>query len=83
MPCPTCDHTVQGIGFGMFWCPRCGTLIWHTGAGKAVDVPKLVERCRKLEAAHVGASPGVGLNLTLDWHRLGLAESINKPEDRP
>lgn len=26
MACPTCDHTMQGISDGYFWCPRCGTL---------------------------------------------------------
>ena len=31
MACPTCDHTMHGIGKTadekwVFWCPRCGTL---------------------------------------------------------
>jgi hypothetical protein len=26
MACLTCDHTMQSIAIGKFWCPRCGTL---------------------------------------------------------
>ena len=26
MSCPTCDHTMTGVGDGNFWCPRCGTI---------------------------------------------------------
>lgn len=27
MACPTCDHTMHGIGGSNFWCPRCGMLV--------------------------------------------------------
>lgn len=55
MSCPTCGHTMQGVGDvpavggdPVFWCPRCGTL--ERPAIMLADVPKLVERCRKLRA---------------------------------
>jgi hypothetical protein len=31
MACQTCDHTMQSITQGVFWCPRCGTLKFESG----------------------------------------------------
>jgi len=25
MACPTCGHTMHGLGPDCYWCPRCGT----------------------------------------------------------
>ena len=75
MSCPTCDHTMECFGsLGNFWCPRCGTIV--NPAGEVRGVPRLVERCRaygQSGAMTGGNSP---------WHRLGIAESINKPGER-
>lgn len=46
MACPTCDHTVQMIAQGVFWCPRCGSISSFNGLTTKSDSPKLVERCR-------------------------------------
>lgn len=74
MACPTCDHTLEGIGYRMFHCPRCGTLVGSPVAG-AVHVPALVRRCREFKVyAGATAEP--------NWNRLGIAESINLPGNR-
>jgi hypothetical protein len=40
--------------------------------------PKLVKRCREFETCgHVPPAMIAGI-----WHRLGIAESINTPENR-
>lgn len=97
MSCPTCDHTMESIGHiaaqRVFRCGRCGTVKIETYTGKPDDwnhvvyVPKLVERCRPYERGLFGTGgrqlivePDI---LKSEWHRLGIAESINKPEDRP
>ena len=50
MPCPTCDHTMQGIGISALHnvrlCPRCGTVTCDGWVATA-QVPMLVERVRK------------------------------------
>ncbi len=72
MACPTCDHTMKGLGGPMRWCPRCGTLIrvdLHDYV--LVDVPYLIERIK-------------AFRLTLaDWQldqldELGVTEAIQK-----
>lgn len=74
MACSTCAHTMHGIGYGMFWCPRCGSLLHE-----AMSIPALVLRCRDFE----GKFPPTDLASAKDWHRLGIRESINLPENRP
>lgn len=77
MPCPTCDHTMEGVSSGVWWCPRCGTLRQDSYVGLGTDSqPKLVERCRRFGET-LGPSWGAL------WHRLGIEESINPPKDRP
>jgi transposase-like protein len=51
MPCPTCDHTLQGIGKTEdgrrhFWCPRCGTLRSEAGNHADTEAPTIVCRAR-------------------------------------
>ncbi len=74
MSCPTCDHTMQHM-YHMdgcaYWCPRCGTVKVD---GASHHVPKLVERCRQFDADTM-SSP--------EWRRLGVAEAISRPEERP
>lgn len=90
MPCPTCDHTLQAVtadvpavgGRPVFWCPRCGTLC-H---GNDCEAPKLVERCREWEVALWGCLAEIPISpevLKEQWHRVGIAESINLPGNRP
>ena len=87
MACPTCDHTMESLGEFAgrrhFRCPRCGTLRTVDPTGYTVDYrPKLVDRCRKFEA---WCAAGHGLrdtNVCREWTSLGIAESINPPEQR-
>lgn len=89
MSCPTCDHTMSRLGCqysecaGSWACPRCGTLkIGHEDGRFDIITPDLVARCR-----------GFVDNLTASWspteevmerlRKLGVLESINRPEDRP
>ncbi len=85
MACPTCSGTMQKIAESVFWCPRCGTL---SGDGGTVGVtqfwlhtaPKLVERCRNLQAGLVEAEQPEGIEAL---RLLGISEAIHLPEDRP
>ena len=57
---------------------RCGTLKHSAYKPEhEISTPRLVERCRKLEAM-----AGV-FNWRKDWERLGIASSINLPSNRP
>lgn len=85
MSCPTCDHTMNFLtrteDMSFYFCPRCGTNVVKIDATAArsypdrVYIPKLVERCRTFQKnnVHDGDDP---------WFSLGIAESINKLEDR-
>lgn len=73
MTCPACDHTMAKVADDLWHCPRCGTLISNLSINGIV--PELVERCRQLRQ--------VLSNTYLSWFRkLGIAESIDKPENR-
>ena len=80
MLCATCGNTMNAItiAFAVYWCPRCGTVLQ---GGGYTSVPLLVVRCREfarkpmdLRAAEI---------VQEIWDRLGIAESINVPEDQP
>jgi hypothetical protein len=76
MTCETCDHTTSGLGNGYFWCPRCGTLKRFPQASwQTVTTPKLVERCREFGRT-------LGPLERVPWYRLGIEESIYRPEER-
>jgi hypothetical protein len=81
MACENCGHTNQRVSDGTwFWCPRCGTLTERPallGAVAAIHTPKLVLRCRKF-ARELSDEPG----LMARWKTLGIAESIDPPENR-
>lgn len=85
--CPTCSHTLSALtsnGVTAFWhCERCGTVVESMYDGKPIGrnayVPKLVGRCREFEKIAL-SSRGVEENDV--WHRLGIPESINLPENR-
>ena len=72
MPCPTCDHTVQGIGYGLYHCPRCGTYIDEDGSAK---VPALIARLIRFRQELTEAQRDV-------WHALGIDECILLPGER-
>lgn len=79
MACPTCDHTVQQVELGVYWCPRCGTLLrGDIFAGSDTAVPTLVSRCREYQDIVRPAMP----EDFAEWDRLGIGESINTPADR-
>lgn len=54
MACPTCDHTMQGLGLTTtgqrwFWCPRCGTLTEQApGRRPVAERPRVVRRAEAL-----------------------------------
>lgn len=83
MSCPTCDHTMHCLGRTeddrtWWWCPRCGS-VFHEGPDQLPmppGVPKLVERCRTFHV--LGCNPDT-LKI---WAKLGIEESIYRPEDR-
>lgn len=77
MVCPTCDHTMQSISSGIFWCPRCGMLKTNSDE----YIPTLVDRCRRFETHSF--KPQTAEEIIPQWHRLGIAASINVPADRP
>ena len=95
MSCPTCDHTLAVLVVNhplrYSLCQRCGTVVvedlqkreadWDVGQ-RNVYVPKLVERCREFGKRFFEPVCDPAQDRA-DWHTLGIAESINRPEDRP
>lgn len=87
MACPTCSHTMESINdvavYRIFVCPRCGTVKTEVYTGDPnnwhveVYVPKLVERCREFRKVMTDGADAC------EWARLGIAESIDLPENRP
>lgn len=62
---------------GNFWCPRCGTIV-RVG-GTVAGVPMLVERCRAYAADdHVMVDSWARGK----WDQLGIAESIERSQER-
>lgn len=80
MSCPTCSATMQAIHAPdecpMWWCPRCGTV--KTMASQDGVAPSLVKCCRTFEKTMASS-----YSLLKLWKRLGIAEAINTPENRP
>jgi tRNA(Ile2) C34 agmatinyltransferase TiaS len=72
--CPTCSHTMAGLGYGNFHCARCGTVL----SNGAIYVPALVSRCREFSKTITGSC---ALHAH-EWSRLGIHEAINTPEHR-
>lgn len=72
MSCPTCDHTMEGCGHGLFHCPRCGTV----KRDDAVYTPAIVGRLREFTST-------LGPAWTALAHLLGIFESIYPPDRRP
>jgi len=87
MACQTCNHTLQLVFMDahrkVHHCPRCGTMRSELLGHVDDTVPALVERCRTfggLLAVHLPHDPDC---VALQWHRLGIAESIAPSEQRP
>lgn len=76
MACPSCDCTMQGLGYGIFHCPRCGTTL---NADGSYSIPALVHRCRNFEDQVIGRKTD---RYDEVWRRTGIAESINIPANR-
>ena len=59
MNCPTCSHSMCGLGLDtsrMYWCPRCGTIkSLDRGDFADVSVPYLADRVRTSEEQSVQA----------------------------
>lgn len=92
MSCSTCSATMQCVEKGVFYCHRCGTLrvMSRSDSGYSGDVyvPKLVERCRAFEGSIRGnhtishSADELVSGLRIVWIRIGIAESIDTPENR-
>jgi hypothetical protein len=44
MACPICRHTMQNLGAStdrIFWCPRCGCILTHSGDFENVSPTRL------------------------------------------
>lgn len=85
MPCETCGHTMQSLT-GMrpdriFWCQRCGTLKMECGSFSESVPPLLIERVRRFRELCNGGT-GLLYDSAALWHRLGIAESIELPDNR-
>jgi hypothetical protein len=83
MSCPTCDHTMSPMGCKItdatfYWCPRCGTI---KPCDHAAVAPAIIDRCRNF-AVTLKNSDGTPAEHRNHWRVLGVAESINRPEDR-
>lgn len=81
MPCPSCDATLECaavLAYGTLWhCPRCGTQRLANNDGTVrTTVPKLVQRCRDLEA-----TPSFRV-VEQTWRQLGINEAIRVLEER-
>src|SRR5438552_1039935 len=83
MSCPTCGHTLAVIAdesLTVWQCERCGTVqtIHFAESEQKTYVPKLVERCRRLESVLRSrrAALMTGSNWREEWRCLGIAESI-------
>lgn len=86
MSCPTCSHTMTPMGCKVtdktfYWCPRCGTI--KPCEEQEAVTPALVERCREFEKTTTRVGSVDEDQLSYQWNHLGIAESINPPENRP
>ncbi len=77
MTCNNCDHTMQCVSIGMFWCPRCGTI-----KNEMIFTPMLVKRCRDFETDPLLPLLLLGGEVFQVWRRLGIVESIHVPSER-
>lgn len=85
MPCPTCSATLDAVSVekSIWQCSRCGTMVMHPHSSHPhVTVPALVVRCRRFYVEAAGAL-GPDARVAEVWRRVGIAESIALPEDRP
>lgn len=74
MACGTCDHTMQSVAAGVWWCPRCGTL--KRGESNHADRPDLIVRLRDFLKV-VGEESPVAEML---FYRLGVRECLGPTE---
>ncbi len=77
MACPTCSHTMSGLGHSVFHCPRCGTV----RQSDAVYVPALVWRVREFRDQSNGGK-GLAQSARDLWRSLGVEESLAPPGER-
>ena len=73
MSCPTCDHTMHGLGNRWFWCPRCGTTLNDDDREHTTSLPKATEAIRGFML-----QPKV----TADHARQALKHMVLSPEER-
>lgn len=46
MACPTCDHTMHGLGEQWFWCPRCGTVLNNEDRAATTSIAYATDQMR-------------------------------------
>jgi len=52
MQCKTCTHTMQNIAPDLFWCPRCGSILFRfVKGGDEWSFPKLIHNAFCLSEA--------------------------------
>ena len=77
MACETCGHTMHCVDSGIYWCPRCGTILSHGDSSR----PFLVDHVRRFRDLCNGGDGLLPTDAAL-WHRLGIEEAIEVPERR-
>lgn len=89
MACPTCDHTMRsvgGVGYVVFWCPRCGTIKTNhaDNQNNLICLPTLIPRLQKFRNETMPRQGGFILDrLVHAWIWLGIAESIGENKAAP
>lgn len=72
MSCPTCNHTMHGVGDKWFWCPNCGTIL-NNGSDehreRTTSIPSVVGQVinwlhnpRFIAKEHIESALGFALN---------------------
>lgn len=88
MPCPSCTHTMDSLGGGCFWCPRCGSL--KSDILTTQLAPKIVDRLKQMRSLLLLREVQWGKDdarnpysaLLESWIMFGLDECIDPPEKR-
>ena len=74
---------MQGIGYGNFWCPRCGSILMAEGNTSA---PMLVKRVNDLRSEASDGYDDRGQDSLIipirKWNALGISECLGLPERR-
>lgn len=78
MKCPTCETLMCELGTPIpgGWCGTCGTLRINGQNVKTIDVPELVDRCRKFKLEAAEHVTGKAIDI---WKRIGIDDALGSP----